>query len=78
MHRIVACGLGEHGEDPHGPGVVERQEPDARRAGEPPGDLREGAAEPAIAVIEDDQRLRRGSQADMLLNSGVTSASMAS
>ncbi len=78
MHRFVPHTLREDRQYSDGARVIEREEPDARRAGDPPGDLGEGAAEPAIAVIEDDQRLQGGSQAGMLRNSGVTSASMAS
>ncbi len=66
------------GEYARGPGIVEGEQPDARRALDPPGDVCERTAEPAIAVIEDDERLQGRGQAVMLLNSGVTSASMAS
>ena len=79
VHRGVAILGWEGGEDPRAARVVEGEQPHARRAGGPPGDMGKGAAEPAIPVVEDDQRALRGiGQADMLRNSGVTSASTAS
>jgi hypothetical protein len=76
MHRRVAIALGEHREDAHGPGIVEWQDADARGAGDPPGGMRECLADPAVAVVDDDERMQWGSQADMLRKSGVTWASV--
>ena len=77
MHRCVPPLPGNHLEDAHRAGVVEGEQHDARRQCQPTGGVRERTAEPAVAVVEDDQRLDGGAQADMLRKSGVTSASMA-
>ncbi len=79
VHGGMTGGRWKRGEDPHATRVVKGEQPQARRARCPPGDMGEGAAEPAVTVVEDDQRALRGTaQADMLRNRGVTSASMAS
>ena len=78
MHGSMTVRLGQRREYPNAAGVVKGQQPHARRASSPPGDVCKGAAEPAITVIQNDKRLlRQRGQADMLRNSGVTSASIA-
>ncbi len=77
MHRGPTDRLRKAGEEAVRPGVVERQQPNPRGPGGAAGDMREGATEPAVAVVDDDERLQAGVQADRLPNRGVTSASMA-